>query len=74
MGPVTFRRTVAPSPNRRPVVDDQGRLWPSCTEAALNYGVSSSAIYSRARFAKRGWRFATADEVVATESSPRRGG
>jgi hypothetical protein len=72
MGPVTFRRAVAPSPNRRPVVDDQGRLWPSCTEAALNYGVSASAIHTRCRFAKRGWRFASVDEVVAAESSPAR--
>jgi hypothetical protein len=58
------------APNRRPIVDELGQFHPSCMHAAEARGVSVALAYSRARFNKAGWRFATPHEIALGASSP----
>jgi hypothetical protein len=43
--------------NRRPVVDETGRVHPSLTEAAIANNLSLTHAWTRARLQRGGWRF-----------------
>jgi hypothetical protein len=54
--------------HKRPVYDENGRLHPSITEAAIECGLTISGAWSRARLQLRGWRFA--DEAPRQPAAP----
>lgn len=46
----------------RPVVDPQGRVWPSISAAALAHDMLPSSLWPLVHLARHGWRLARPDE------------
>lgn len=47
----------------RPVVDPQGRVWPSISAAAIAHGVLPSSLWPLVHLQRHGWRLAEPHEV-----------
>jgi hypothetical protein len=61
-----YQRACATNrPSSRPVIDENGVLYPCALAAAEARGVSATAAYMRARFRRSGWKFASPAEIAA---------
>lgn len=47
----------------RPVVDPQGRVWPSISAAALAHDMLPSSLWPQVHLQRHGWRLARPDEI-----------
>ena len=47
----------------RPVVDPQGRVWPSISAAALAHDMLPSSLWPLVHLGRHGWRLARPDEI-----------
>ena len=59
-GALPIKRTLRHQP--RPVVDPQGRVWPSISAAAVAHRMLPSSLWPIVHLQRHGWRLARPDE------------
>lgn len=60
-----FRQIPLRRHQPRPVVDPQGRVWPSISAAALAHDMLPSSLWPIVHLQRHGWRLARPDEIGA---------